>query len=144
MLVTQKKQYALRAIFELGRRFEQGPVKALEIGEAQAIPLRFLEVILNQLRHGGLVRSKRGFMGGYILTRSPKQISVGQIFRLLDGKNMPSDCVACVSKSHCPFHGDCAFMPMWNKVQSAIDKIYDQTTIEDLLEQGLDGDDASK
>jgi Rrf2 family protein len=140
MLVTQKKQYALRAIYELARRFAQGPVKAIEIAEAQAIPLRFLEVILNQLRRGGLIRSKRGFVGGYVLTRPPKQISVGEIFRLLDGKNLPAECIACVSKSNCPFHGDCAFMPMWNKVQSAIDKVYNQTTMDDLLEQGLDAD----
>ena len=55
MLVTQKNRYALRAIFELAKRLNEGPVKIAEIAEAQAIPPRFLEVILNQLKKAGFV-----------------------------------------------------------------------------------------
>lgn len=134
MQITPKKnQYALRAILELAKHKGKGPKKISEIAEAQAIPLRFLEVILSQLKGSGLVESKRGFYGGYLLTRSPEKISVGDILRFMDKPLSEDHCVACVSKTNCPFSGNCAFAPMWNRVNDAIFDIYDHTTIEDLL-----------
>jgi Rrf2 family protein len=134
MPITPKKnQYALRAILELAKHKGKGPKKISQIAAAQAIPLRFLEVILSQLKGSGLVESKRGFYGGYFLTRSPECISVGDVLRYMD-KPLSSDyCAACVSKTNCPFSGKCAFAPMWKQVNDAIAKIYDQTTIQDLL-----------
>ena len=67
MLITQKHKYALRALYKLGKRFEHGAVKLAEIADAQAIPLRFLEVIMAELKPSGLVASKRGYYGGYTL-----------------------------------------------------------------------------
>ena len=84
MLVTQKNQYALRAIFELAKYRGQGPVKVIEIAQAQNIPMRFLEVILGQLKRSGMVESKRGYTGGYTLLRDPKKVTVGDIFRAMD------------------------------------------------------------
>ena len=82
MLVPQKKnQYALRAIYELACRYGEGPIKIATIAIKQAIPIRFLEVILNQLKNSGLVESKRGFHGGYYLLLPPHKITVGDIFR---------------------------------------------------------------
>lgn len=134
MQITPKKnQYALRAILELAKHRGKGPKKISEIAEAQAIPLRFLEVILSQLKGSGLVESKRGFYGGYLLTRSPEKISVGDILRFMDKPLSEDHCVACISKTNCPFSGNCAFAPMWNRVNDAILDIYDHTTFEDLL-----------
>jgi len=134
MLITQKKQYALRAVFELARRKGKGPVKSLEIAEAQAIPLRFLEVILSQLKRKGLVASKRGIHGGYTLNRMPGEITVGQIFRLLDDSDGSTECISCVNKKNCPFLGDCVFMGMWNSAHEAMNKVYDTTTIQHLVD----------
>ena len=135
MPITPKKnQYALRAIFELAKHQGQGPKKISEIAEVQAIPLRFLEVILSQLKGSGLVDSKRGFYGGYYLTRSPDKISVGDVLRFLNKPSVSEHCPACVSKSNCPFSGNCAFAPMWNQVNAAIFDIYDGTSIQDLLD----------
>ena len=134
MPITPKKnQYALRAIFELAKHQGQGPIKISEIAAAQAIPVRFLEVILSQLKGSGLVESKRGFYGGYHLIRPPDQISVGEVLRFMDKPPDPSYCKACVSRTSCPFNGHCAFAAMWNKVDRAIFKVYDGTTIQDLL-----------
>lgn len=135
MLVTQKKQYALRAIFELAKQQGGEPVKTSEIAEAQAIPLRFLEVIMGQLKRVGIVDSKRGFFGGYTLTRPPDQIRVGDIFRMLDREDNTESCLACASKGNCPFLGDCVFMGLWDKAQRAMDAVYDQTTIQHLIDQ---------
>ena len=140
MLVTQKKQYALRAIFELARHQGDEPLKTAEIAEAQAIPVRFLEVIMGQLKRAGVVDSKRGFLGGYTLIRSPDRIRVGEIFRLLDQEdNVVASCVACSSKGNCPFLGDCVFMPLWDRAQQAMDAVYDQTTVQDLIDQASTG-----
>jgi len=79
MQITKKNQYALRAIFELAKYNGQGPQKISDIAQAQAIPVKFLEVILNQLKASGLVDSKRGFYGGYFLLRQPDAITVGSI-----------------------------------------------------------------
>ena len=135
MAITPKRnQYALRAIFELAKYMGQGPKKISEIAHAQAIPMRFLEVILGQLKGSGWVESKRGFYGGYVLKCSPKDISVGDILRFMQGSPHPADCVACISEHDCPFDGDCAFAGVWNQVNEAMFKIYDETTIQDLLD----------
>ena len=134
MPITPKKnQYALRAIFELAKHQGRGPVKISEIAGIQSIPLRFLEVILSQLKGSGLVESKRGFYGGYFLTRSPDKISVGDVLRFMDKPSRADHCPACVSKRNCPFSGNCAFASMWNQVNDAIFQIYDDTSIQDLL-----------
>jgi Rrf2 family protein len=134
MPITPKKnQYALRAIFELAKHRGKGPKKISEIAEIQSIPLRFLEVILGQLKGSGLVESKRGFYGGYSLTRSADKISVGDVLRFMDKPMDSENCGACVSTSNCPFSGNCAFASMWNRVNAAIFDIYDSTTIQDLL-----------
>jgi Rrf2 family protein len=134
MPITPKKnQYALRAIFELAKHRGKGPKKISEIAEVQAIPLRFLEVILGQLKGSGLVESKRGFYGGYSLTRSADKISVGEVLRFMDKPMSSENCGACVSKRTCPFSGNCAFAAMWNRVNEAMFDIYDSTTIQDLL-----------
>ena len=134
MPITPKKnQYALRAIFELAKHQGQGPKKISKIAEVQSIPLRFLEVILSQLKGSGLVDSKRGFYGGYYLTRSPDNISVGDVLRFMDKPSSSAHCSACISKGNCPFSGNCAFASMWNQVNDAIFEIYDGTSIQDLL-----------
>lgn len=134
-IVPKRNQYALRAIFELAKHRGKGPKKISEIAHAQAIPLRFLEVILGQLKGTGWVESKRGFYGGYLLKCSPGDISVGDILRFMRGAGHPMDCVACVSKHDCPFNGQCAFASMWDQVNEAMFKIYDETTIQDLIDR---------
>ncbi len=140
MLTPSKKgQYALRAIYELAKRKDDGPVKISIIADAQAIPPRFLEVILNQLKGSGLVASKRGFYGGYSLTKEPSKISVGDVLRFLQKEMEASHCIACVSKQACPFQDDCAFSSMWHRVKAAAYKIYDETTMQDLLNANTSG-----
>ena len=140
MLVPPKKnQYALRAIFELARNVDQGPVKISSIASAQSIPLRFLEVILNQLKGSGIVDSKRGFHGGYFLIKAPARISVGDVLRFLNRELPASDCIACVSKASCPFDGHCAFSSLWIRVKHAAFDIYDKTSFQDLIDLEREG-----
>ena len=133
LIPTKKGQYALRAVYELARRDGQGPTKISAIAEAQAIPHRFLEVILHQLKGSGLIASKRGFHGGYHLTKPPQQISVGDILKFVHKEMSSTQCVACVSQQGCPFAGNCAFSTLWQRVKTAAFNVYDETTLQDLL-----------
>ncbi len=136
MLVTQKCQYALRAIFELARRNGKGPVKIARIAEAQAIPPRFLEVILSQLKRGEFVRSRRGNEGGYELTRAPDEITAGEVIRFIEGPFDPVECMNGEGASNrCPLFTDCVFLPMWEKVQGAVSGIYDSTSFQDFVDE---------
>ncbi len=135
MLVPQRCQYALRAVFELAKRFGQGPAKIADIAEAQAIPPRFLEVILSNLKQAGFLDSRRGSEGGYLLTRRPEEVSVGDVMTYMQGDASPVDCITGGSKGRCRLYGDCVFLPMWDKVGKAISDVYDSTTFQDLVEE---------
>lgn len=135
MLVSQKCRYALRAIFELARRKGQGAVKISEIAEVQAIPPRFLEVILSELKRGGFVESRRGSEGGYLLVASARQLTVGEVMRFMQGPVAPVGCVTGSSKEKCRLYGDCVFLPMWQEVGKAMSDVYDNTTFQDLLDE---------
>ncbi len=138
MRVSQKCQYALRAIFELAKRSGQGPVKMAEIAEIQAIPPRFLEVILSQLKQAGFVDSQRGNEGGYFLTCELSDLSVGDIIRFVHGSIAPVNCILDDKEDKkCPLYGDCVFLPMWKEAQQAVLDVYDSTTFEVLVERDL-------
>jgi len=135
VFVPQKCQYALRALFELARRDGDGLVKTAAIAKAQAIPARFLEVILSQLRRGGFVDSRRGSRGGYYLVRRPRDLTVGDVIQFMEGPIGPVECVVAGTNRECALYGDCVFLAMWRKVGEAISEVYDGTTFQDLVDQ---------
>jgi len=134
-LISQKCQYALRALFELSRRYGDGPVRIADIAEAQDIPPRFLEVILSQLKQGGFAVSQRGARGGYMLARPPDELTVGEIIRFVEGPVGPVTCAGKRKAIHCRFQGNCVFLPMWERVREAMSSIYDTTTFQDLVDE---------
>lgn len=134
MQIPQKTRYALRAIFELSKRAGEGPVKIADVAEIQAIPPRFLEVILSQLKNAGFVDARRGSEGGYYLLRKPDELTVGEVIRFIDGPISPVGC-GIENKDDCGLHGACVFLPMWQQVQKAVSDVYDNTTFLDLVIQ---------
>jgi len=136
MLVSQKAHYALRAIFELAMRYGQGPVKIADIANAEAIPVRFLEVILSQLKQAGFVESRRGNVGGgYILSRLPAGLTVGEVLRFIEGPITLVECTENKAKDNCPLIGECVLLPMWERARNAISTVYDGTTFQNLVDQ---------
>ncbi len=131
-MVSQKCQYALRALMELAVRQGQGPVSISRLAARQAIPPKFLELILGQLRQGEFVRSRRGRHGGYELARPASELTVGDVIRFVDGPVGPVKCVSTEDVSDCALYGNCAFLDMWSRAQAALTKVYDETTLEDL------------
>jgi DNA-binding IscR family transcriptional regulator len=149
MTVTLKCQYALRAVFELALARGTGPVKISNIAARQAIPPRFLEIILNELKQAGFVDSRiilnelkqagfvdsrRGSSGGYLLAQSPRKLAVGDVIRYVEGPIGPVQCVSG-DTSDCPLLRDCVFLPMWQRVQDAMSEVYDGTTFADLVDE---------
>ena len=135
MNISQKCQYGLRAVFELAKHWGGGPTSVSQIAEIQAIPPRFLELILGELRQGGFVESRRGVHGGYLLAVDPARLYVGQIIRFIDGPVAPVSCVIANKQRDCPLHGSCAFMNMWSRARDAVAEVYDQTSFQDLIEE---------
>jgi Rrf2 family protein len=135
MQVSQKSRYALRALFELAKRYGEGPTRIGDIAERQAIPVRFLEAILNQLKQAGFVRSVRGAQGGYMLAREPMQLTVGEMMRFTEGPLAPTGCVSSDPTENCPLYGDCVFQSMWRKAGDALAAVYDATSFQDLLDE---------
>ena len=109
------------------------PVKIHDIAGAQNIPPRFLEVILNELRHAGLVQSRRGNAGGYMLARRTEQLTVGHVIEYVQG---PIAASIQEGQSGSPseyFYGDHAFEELWAKLATAVSGICRNTTFAELV-----------
>jgi Rrf2 family transcriptional regulator, cysteine metabolism repressor len=135
MVLSQRTQYAVRAVLELAKRSGAGPVKACKIASSQYIPLRFLENILGQLRQAGVVDSQRGKEGGYVLARPASEVSVGEVIRLILGSVSAVECADGPAGRSCSLRAGCVLLPMWEKAHGAMMDVYDGTTFADLVEQ---------
>ena len=129
MRISKKCQYALKAVFELAIRNSDRPLKIQQVASAQRIPVRFLEVILNELKHGGYVESRRGNDGGYILARNAEGLTVREVIEYIQGpiSVAPED-------DRAPFSGSQAFGELWQEVNSAVRQVCDNRTFADLAE----------
>ncbi|MDR4484244.1 MAG: Rrf2 family transcriptional regulator [Nitrospirales bacterium] len=138
MRFSKKSEYALRAMIELTQEFEHGLVQRKSLAERQNIPLGFLEMILLSLKNAGLIGSRRGAHGGVHLIKSPREVTLGQIIRLLDGPLAP---IACVSQTayqkcqDCPHAATttCPIQRIMLDVRNAIASVLDHYTLEDFV-----------
>lgn len=136
MWISTKGDYATRALQELALRYNQGPIQIEEIAQAQALPVRYLEQILLALKKAGYLESKRGAGGGYSLAKHPREITIGEIVRLMDGPIAPIFCVSeWERREFCSQEPHCSLRDIWFEVREAISKIVDNLTFEDLCER---------
>jgi Rrf2 family protein len=130
--ISQKLEYAMRAMIELALRKDSGAlVPARAIAAAQQVPLRFLEQQLGALHKAGLVESFRGAGGGCRLARDPSEITVAQIADAIEGQLYPMFCLeptdhTCFADSRCGLQG------FWGDVARAIQAVFESTTVADL------------
>jgi Rrf2 family protein len=128
--VTAKADYAVRAVLELAT-VEDGLVKGERIARAQQIPLKFLENILIDLRHAGIVRSQRGAEGGYWLARSPDRIYVGEVIRAVDG---PLASVRGEAPEDLDYDGAAEHLQtVWIAVRASLRSVVDELTLADVV-----------
>ena len=129
--VSAKSDYAVRAAVELAAAHNSGPVKGEQIAEAQDIPLRFLENILGDLRHHGLVESRRGIDGGYWLSRSPEEITIGEVMRAAEG---PLASVRGERPDELSYSGAAEpLKQVWVALRNNVRGILDNVTLADVI-----------
>jgi Rrf2 family protein len=134
-MLTNKAKYGLKAMLHLAGRPDTVPVGILTIAKAEEIPKKFLDAILLELRRGGLVHSRKGRGGGYVLARPAAEIAVGRIVRVLDGPLAP---IACASKTAYRPCADCDVpncqtRKMMQRVRDAMAEILDNTSLAEML-----------
>lgn len=130
MKISTKGRYGLRMMTDLAVYYDQGLVPLKEIAARQEISEKYLEQIMMQLNRSGLVRSVRGAQGGYTLAKSPKEITVGMVLRVMEGSLAPVDCVD--GTNNCPRADACVTFDVWKRLKEAIESVVDTTTLEDL------------
>lgn len=134
--ISKKTQYGLKAMLALGRRYREGSVLIGTLAREESIPVKFLEVILLDLKSHGLLESKLGRKGGYRLSRAPSTITMGSIIRIMEGPLAPLPCASETAYKPCPECADvesCGTRIIMREVRDAISAVLDKTTLADLL-----------
>ena len=141
MRLSKRGEYGLRAMIVLAEPASEGSSPAMlqirEISQREQIPTKFLEQILLTLKNAGLLHSKMGVGGGYYLARPAGEITLGQVFRILDGPVAPIKCVSQMAYEPCgcPDEQTCGLRLAMSDVRNAIAGILDNTTLADITKR---------
>ena len=138
-MISQKAKYALRALVVLARADAEKALFISDIAEEQNIPKKFLEQILLDLKYQGIVMSRRGKMGGYLLLKPAEEITFGEVLRLIDGPIAPLPCLSKIAYRRCDDcenESTCEIRHVFNEVANATRAVLDKTTIADCLAYG--------
>ena len=137
-MISTKARYALRVMADLAERREEGFVPLKDIAVRQEISEKYLETILRLLVKGKIVRGLRGKGGGYMLTRSPEEYSVGEIIELTEGSLAPVACLAPGAET-CPRKEGCATFKLWQKYDLFTRRFFYGITLQNLIDGAFDG-----
>jgi Rrf2 family protein len=140
MMFSTKAEYGVRVMVELARRAGEEPIPLAEIAERGGLPLAYLEHLVARLRKAGLVDSRRGSRGGYLLARSPTEITMAEVVEALEGSIAPIECISegsdgtivCSREAHEPGH-TCPTKLLWTRVRGSIVHTLQETTLADLV-----------
>jgi Rrf2 family protein len=136
--ISKRTQYGLKAMLALASRYGEGPILIATLSKQEAIPIKFLELILLDLKSSGLLDSKKGPRGGYQLNRPPSAITVGSLIRIMEGPLAPLPCASETAYRPCDECGDvesCGTRIIMRQVRDAIADVLDRTTLAELLRQ---------
>lgn len=134
MKITYRGDYALKAVLDLALHYGKELVTIHDIAKRIDAPVKFLEQVLLELKRGGFVESRRGKVGGFLLSKAPDKITVGDVIQFVDGSMEP---IACVKEkySSCKDVYKCVFRKIWQNVYEATSGIVDGITFQDLVLQ---------
>ncbi len=131
MRLSTRGRYGVRAMCDLAEHYGKGPVGIKSIAQRQQLSEMYLEQLVGVLRRHGLLKSVRGAHGGYVLSRTPGEISIGDILRVLEGDMAPSE---CVHEDHaCDNAASCASRRVWVRLYQSMTDVMDAMTLQDLL-----------
>jgi Rrf2 family protein len=124
----------MRAMVALARHYGSGPLSITDIARESSVPPAYLEQLIAPLRRAGIVESKRGAHGGYVLGRAPEDIRVGEVFRVMEGPIAPMDCVSeDEADQTCPLIDGCETRPVWLRLRDSIVDSIDSQSLADLI-----------
>ncbi|WP_166332774.1 RrF2 family transcriptional regulator [Sphingobacterium chungjuense] len=135
-MLSKKTKYAIKALMLLGRNYGKDPMQIVKIADEERIPKKFLEQILLEMRNAGMLYSKKGAGGGYSLNKSPEDIYLSQVMRLIDG---PIALLPCVSLNfyrscdECMEERVCGIRDTFTDVRNAMLQILNDTSIAALI-----------
>ncbi len=136
MKISTRGRYALRIMLDIALQEGDAPVSLRDVSERQGISFKYMEQIGSLLIHGGFLSSVRGAQGGYKLIGQPADHTIGAILRVTENQISP---VVCVSDDAdpCPHCDSCLTRPLWEKLNDAMLDVLDNTTLQDLIDDGM-------
>lgn len=134
MKISTKGRYALRMMLDLAEHKDNGYIALKDIAQRQNISKKYLEQIVPLMNKADILKTNRGYQGGYMLAREPKEYTVGEILRITEGSIAP---VACLdhTPNQCDRCEDCATLKIWQGLDRVISEYLDGITLQDVLEQ---------
>ena len=142
MRLSTRSTYGMRAMFDLALCYGQGPISVTTIAQREHLTVPYLEQLLNRLRRHGLVESVRGPKGGYLLSKAPAVITVGEIVRALEGEIDPV--LDGNGKRHNGSHSHYVTGLLWQRLGAKIAETLDATTLKDLCDEARELEPAGK
>lgn len=134
MKISTKGRYALRMMIDLAEHQNDGFVALKDIAQRQNISKKYLEQIVPILNRADVLRTNRGFQGGYRLAKNPDQYTVGEILRLTEGSLSPVSCLEH-DPIECERSGECITLPIWKGLYRVINEYLNGITLQDILDQ---------
>lgn len=136
MRITTWAEYGVICALHLARRKEKGPVTGREIASQERLPADYVEQILLRLRRAGVITSTRGAHGGYMLARTPEEISIRSVIHASELETFDLHCVSHpVEEDRCAASHNCSIRPVWVLLQTKIDDVLEGVCLADLLHE---------
>ena len=134
MKISTKGRYALRMLLDLAEQQGDGYISLRDIAERQEISKKYLEQIIPTLSRANLLLTNRGYQGGYRLSRTPREYTVGDVLRATEGNLAP---VACLEQTpnQCTRCAECLTLPVWQGLEDVINRYLDGITLQDILDR---------
>lgn len=131
MKLSARSRYAARLLLDLTRHEADKPVRTSILSENTGITVQFIEQIIRPLKKAGLIKSVRGAAGGHMLNIAPKDLTLGEIVRIMEGDINIADCLDCETK--CDRSIDCKTRNVWERASRAMEAELDSVTLADLM-----------
>ena len=134
MRISTKGRYTLRMMIDLAEHYSDDLISLRDIAERQDISKKYLEQIVPILNRAGLLKTTRGYQGGYMLAKSPQSYTVGDILRITEGSLAP---VACLEdeENQCDKYETCMTVGVWKGLYKVINNYLDSITLQDILDK---------
>ncbi len=138
MKISTKGRYALRMLLDLAQHRADGYIALKDVAERQSISKKYLEQIVPLLNKADLLKTNRGYQGGYALAKDPDKYTVGEILRVTEGSLSPVSCLQ-YPENDCPRAAECVTLPVWKGLYKAITDYLDGVTLQDIIDSSISG-----